>query len=139
MTSEKTLKNPPVVLFDGVCNFCHASVQFVIQRNARADILFCQIQSAAGQRLMTEYGLSGLGLDSMVLIQQGRAYVKSDAALRIARLMDRPWPLLVIFILIPAFLRHPVYDWIGRQRYRWYGRRDACWTPGADIQHRFLS
>jgi predicted DCC family thiol-disulfide oxidoreductase YuxK len=122
-----------------VCNFCSASVEFVIKRNARSDIKFCQLQSEPGQRLVAEYGLSDLGLNSMVLIKDGKAYIKSSAALRIARLLDMPWPLMSVFLLVPPFIRHSVYDWIGRRRYNWLGKRDSCWVPDADIRHRFLS
>ena len=133
------MKNQPIVLFDGVCNFCSASVQFVIRRNSRSNIMFCQIQSAPGQRLIAEYGLTDLGLNSMVLIHHGKSYIKSSAALHIATLMDKPWPLMFAFIIVPPFIRHRVYDWIGRRRYQWYGKRDACWVPDTEIQNRFLS
>ncbi len=133
------MQDQPIVLFDGVCNFCSSSVKFVIDRNAREDIVFCQIQSQPGQKLLAEYGLSELGLTSMILLYRGQAFIKSSAALRIARLMDMPWPLLSVFLVIPPFIRHRVYDWIGRHRYRWFGKRDACWLPGTDIQRRFLS
>jgi predicted DCC family thiol-disulfide oxidoreductase YuxK len=132
-------EDQPVVLFDGVCNFCSASVEFVIKRNARSNIVFCQIQSETGQKLLEEYGLSDMGLTSMILIYHGKAYVKSSAALHIARLMDFPWPLMFVFIVIPPFIRHRVYDWIGRHRYQWFGKRDACWVPDTDIRNRFLS
>jgi predicted DCC family thiol-disulfide oxidoreductase YuxK len=139
MKTGDTLQNQPIVLFDGVCNFCSASVQFVIKRNSRSNIMFCQIQSEPGQRLIAEYGLSGLGLNSMVLIHRGKAYIKSSAALRIAAMMDMPWPLMFVFIVVPPFIRHRVYDWIGQRRYHWYGKRDACWVPDTEIQNRFLS
>jgi len=74
----------------------------------------------------------------MVLIRHGKAYTKSSAALHIATLMDMPWPLMFAFIVVPPFIRHPIYDWIGRRRYRWYGKREACWVPDRDIQNRFL-
>jgi len=139
MKTRDTLKNQPIVLFDGVCNFCSASVQFVIRRNSRSNIMFCQIQSAPGQRLIAEYGLTDLGLNSMVLIHHGKSYIKSSAALHIATLMDMPWPLMFAFIIVPPFIRHRIYDWIGRRRYQWYGKRDACWVPDTEIQNRFLS
>ena len=129
----------PIVLFDGVCNFCSSSVQFVIKRNARSNIVFCQLQSPRGQQLLEEYGLSNLGLTSMVLLYRNRSYIKSSAALRIARMMDMPWLLLSVFILVPPMIRHGVYDWIGRNRYRWFGRHEACWVPDSEIRNRFLS
>ena len=132
-------QDQPVVLFDGVCNFCSASVQFVIKKNARSNLKFCQLQSETGRKLVAEYGLSGLGLNSMVLIHRRRAYIKSSAALYIARFMDRPWPLMFGFIVIPPFIRHCVYDWIGQRRYKWLGKRDSCWVPDPEIQNRFLN
>ena len=132
-------QDQPVVLFDGVCNFCSASIQFVIKRNARADLKFCQLQSETGRKLTAEYDLSDLGLNSMVLIDRGRAYIKSSAALHIARFMDRPWPLMFGIIVIPPFIRHRVYGWIGQRRYQWLGKRDSCWVPDPEIQNRFLS
>jgi len=139
MRTRDTLKNQPIVLFDGVCKFCSASVQFVIRRNSRANIMFCQIQSVPGQHLIAEYGLTDLGLNSMVLIHHGKSHIKSSAALHIATLMDMPWPLMFAFIIVPPFIRHRVYDRIGRRRYQWYGKRDACWVPDTEIQNRFLS
>lgn len=139
MKTGDILKNQPIVLFDGVCKFCSSSVRFVIRRNSRSNIMFCQIQSAAGQQLIAEYGLTDLGLNSMVLIYHGKSYIKSSAALHIATLMDMPWPLMFAFIIVPSFFRHRVYDWIGRRRYQWYGKRDACWVPDVEIQNRFLS
>jgi len=136
MTSE--YHNIPVVLFDGVCNFCSSSVEFVINRNAGSNIIFCQLQSDSGQKLVHEYSLQGPGLNSMVLLYHGKSYIKSSAGIRIAMLMDKPWPLMAVFFVVPVFIRHAVYDWIGRRRYAWYGKRDVCWVPGPDIQSRFL-
>jgi len=137
MTNE--YRNIPVILFDGVCNFCSASVEFVIKRNANSNIVFCQLQSELGQELVREYDLQDFGLNTMVLLYRGKPYIKSSAAIRIAMLMDKPWPLMAVFFVVPAFIRHAVYDWIGRRRYAWYGKRDVCWVPGPDIEGRFLS
>ncbi len=139
MRTRDTLQNQPIVLFDGECNFCSSSVQFVIARNSRSNIMFCQIQSEPGQRLIAQYGLSDLGLNSMVLIHHEKATIKSSAALRIATLMDMPWPLMFAFIIVPPFIRNRVYDWIGQRRYQWYGKRDACWVPDTEIKNRFLN
>lgn len=128
----------PIVLFDGVCNFCSASVQFVIKRNAQGQIQFCPIQSPTGQKLLADHGLADLDLTSIVLIKNGQSYLKSSAALRIAGLLDRPWPLLSVFLVVPRFIRDAVYDWIGNRRYRWWGRRESCWVPSESISKRFL-
>jgi predicted DCC family thiol-disulfide oxidoreductase YuxK len=124
----------PVVLFDGVCNLCTASVQFVIARDSRKRFRFASLQSPAAERLLGRRE----DLESMVLMEGGRTYRKSGAALRIARRLDGLWPLLSIFLLVPRPLRDAIYDWIGRRRYRMFGRRDSCWLPGPDLAARFL-
>ena len=132
-------KNTPIILFDGVCKFCSASVEFVIKRNSKSNIIFCQIQSESGQKLLHEYNLQNMGLNSMVLIYHDKAYIKSSAALRIATLIDKPWPLMAIFLIVPVFIRHAVYDFIGKHRYTWFGKRDKCWVPDEKNRERFLS
>ena len=132
-------KNIPVILFDGKCNFCSSSVEFVIKRNTSSNIVFCQIQSEVGQKLLSEYNLQDLGLGSMVLLYHGNAHIKSTAAIRVAMIMDRPWPLMGLFLIVPSMLRHNIYDWIGRRRYQWYGKKEYCWIPDEDIKSRFLS
>jgi len=113
-------------------------VEFVIKRNSKSNIVFGQLQSDRGQQLLREHGLQDLGLNSMVLLYHGKSYIKSNAAIRIAMLMDKPWPLIAVFFIIPAFIRHAVYDWIGRRRYAWFGKKENCWVPGPKIQSRFL-
>ena len=128
----------PLILFDGVCNFCCASVQFVIKRDKNNVFHFCQLQSETGKQLMDKFGLSDSGLTSMVLIQNQRAYIKSSAALRIAAKLGGLWPLLSIFLIIPAVIRDVVYDFIGNHRYQWFGKKDVCWIPDDAIRQRFL-
>jgi predicted DCC family thiol-disulfide oxidoreductase YuxK len=131
-------RNIPVILFDGECNFCSSSVEFVIKRNACSNIVFCQLQSEIGQKLLGEYNLQNLGLDSMVLLYHGKSYIKSSAAIRVSMMMDGLWPLMGIFYIVPSIIRHHIYDWIGRRRYQWYGKRDYCWVPDEAIKSRFL-
>ena len=127
-----------VVLFDGVCNLCTASVQFVIQRDSRKRFHFASLQSAVAQDLLAGHATQGTGLDSVILIAGGRIYRRSSAALLIARRLDGFWPLLSVLLLIPRPLRDALYDWIGRRRYRFFGRRQLCWTPNPEIAERFL-
>jgi predicted DCC family thiol-disulfide oxidoreductase YuxK len=124
----------PVILFDGVCNLCAGSVRFVIARDSRRQFRFASLQSASAQRLLG----SRDRLESMVLVADGKVYRKSTAALLIARRLDGLWPLLCAFLVIPKFLRDAVYDWIGRRRYRMFGKRDVCWTPQPELADRFL-
>jgi predicted DCC family thiol-disulfide oxidoreductase YuxK len=128
----------PVVLFDGVCNLCDASVQFVIKRDPQGRFRFASFQGDRGARMAREHGVDPEALDSMVLIEGSRVYRKSSAALRVARRLRFPWPLLYAFIVVPPFIRNPVYDFIGRRRYRWFGRKEACWVPDAALRARFL-
>jgi predicted DCC family thiol-disulfide oxidoreductase YuxK len=124
----------PVILFDGVCNLCTGSVRFVIARDARARFRFASLQSAVARKLLGERDQ----LESVVLVEGGKVYRKSTAALRVARRLDGAWPLLAALLVIPRPLRDAVYDWIGRRRYRWFGRTDACWTPQPGLAERFL-
>lgn len=128
----------PLVLFDGDCNLCNGAVQFILRRDARAHFHFAALQSAAGRAALARVGGLGPLPDSIVLVQRGRALVKSAAALAIARGLRWPWPLLSIFWLVPWPLRDLVYDWIARNRYRWFGKREECWVPTPALRARFL-
>lgn len=133
-----TPHNQSIVLFDGVCKFCHASVQFVIKRDRKNQFLFCPIQSEKGQALLSQYGLKDTGLTSMILLQNEKAYRKSDAALRIARQLEMPWPLLSVFLIVPRFIRNKAYDFIGKHRYQWFGMYDSCWIPDDESRKKFI-
>jgi predicted DCC family thiol-disulfide oxidoreductase YuxK len=126
-----------VVLFDGVCNLCNGVVRFVIPRDPRGHIRFAALQSEAAQRLMAETGVTG-GADSIVLVEGRRACVRSEAALRIARRLRFPWPLLYGFVIVPRPVRDGIYDLVARNRLRWFGRRDVCLVPGPETRDRFL-
>jgi predicted DCC family thiol-disulfide oxidoreductase YuxK len=130
----------PIILFDGVCNLCQWAVRFIIERDPGAIFRFASLQSEVGQRLLAEHGLTiSPDPDSIVLIAGGRAYTHTDAALRIARRLSGPWPLLWVFIGLPRALRDPVYRFIARNRYRWFGRQETCWMPTPALRARFLS
>ena len=126
------------MLFDGVCNLCHGTVQFVIAHDSAARFRFAPLQSDAAQRLLRERAAVGPLPDSVALIEGGRLYTRSTAALRIARGLRFPWPLLYGLIIVPRPLRDVIYDLIARYRYKWFGRRDSCMMPSAKVQGRFL-
>jgi predicted DCC family thiol-disulfide oxidoreductase YuxK len=128
----------PIILFDGVCNFCSDGVKFVIDRNRSSNLRFCQLQSPKGKALLAEYGVVDPEMDSMALIANGKLYLKSSAALKVCAHMNMPWPALSIFILVPTFIRNKVYDWFGGNRYRWFGKKESCWIPDEVIRQRFL-
>ena len=128
----------PIVLFDGVCNLCNNSVQFLIQRDPQARLRFTSLQSEAGQKLQAEHGINPESLDSMLLVEGGRLYRESDASLRMARYLKGAWPLLGAFRIVPRPLRNLVYRWVARNRYRWFGKTEACWLPTPELRARFL-
>lgn len=127
-----------IVLFDGLCNLCNAAVDFILRRDRAGVFRFAALQSEAGRALLARHGLPDLDPGSMVLIEGGRAYQRSTAALRIARRLRFPWPLLAALLVIPVSLRDPVYGWIARNRYRLFGRRDSCRVPTDKERARFL-
>lgn len=128
----------PVLLFDGVCNFCTGFVRFVIKRDAQAVFRFAPLQSLAAERLVAPELLEGDRLASVILVDNGKVYRKSTAALKIVQRLRRLWPLLSVLLIIPRPLRDTVYNWFGRHRYRMFGKRDACFIPDKDISDRFL-
>lgn len=135
------LKNPPeaILLFDGVCHMCHSAVQFILRHNATGDIYFASLQSELGQQLLSEHGYSSFDLQSMVYIEGGRLYTKSDAALRAGKKLSGGWRTLSILgFAVPRFLRDPIYSWIARNRYRWFGKSEQCLLPTPEVRARFL-
>jgi len=128
----------PVVLFDGVCNLCNGSVEFIIARDPTARFRFAPLESAAARSLIDEARPRGPLPDSIVLMEHHRMYTRSTAALRIARRLRFPWPLLYALIIVPRPLRDAIYDFIARHRYRWFGKRDTCMVPTPELRARFL-
>ena len=129
----------PIILYDGVCNLCSASVRFVADRDRAERFRFAFLQSPSGEALLRRYGRSTCNrLDSVLLVEDGRVHDKSSAALRIARQLDGPWPVLFVLIVLPRGLRDWVYDFIGQRRYRWFGKTDECQVPRSDLRSRLL-
>lgn len=127
----------PVILFDGVCNFCDASVQFILERDPNEIFRFASLQSEAGQDLLKKYHVPE-DVDSMILIESDKVYFKSSAALRISRHLQGTWKLLYILIIVPAPVRNVVYDIIARNRYKWFGKKESCMLPSPNVRKRFL-
>ncbi|MDM5360392.1 putative DCC family thiol-disulfide oxidoreductase YuxK [Peribacillus sp. B2I2] len=128
----------PVILFDGECNFCDSSVQFIIKRDPQGLFHYASLQSEAGQELLKKYDVPA-DIDSMVLIEKDQAYYKSSAALRICRRLKGAWKLLYGFIIVPSFIRNFVYDFIARNRYKWFGKKEeSCMLPSPSVRKRFL-
>jgi predicted DCC family thiol-disulfide oxidoreductase YuxK len=129
---------PSVILFDGVCNLCNGFVQFVIERDRGGRFQFGPLQSDAARRLIRAAGAADPLPDSIVLIENGRAWTRSSAALRIARGLSFPWSLAYALIVVPRPLRDWVYEIVARNRYRWFGKRDVCMVPTPALRSRFL-
>ena len=127
-----------IVLFDGVCNLCNGSVQFLLRRDRRRRFRFAALQSAAGRALLERHGLPTETLETIVVLEGGRARVRSDAALHLARRLPWPWPVLAAFWILPRPLRDALYGFVARHRYRWFGRTESCMLPTPDVADRFL-
>ena len=130
--------SPCILLFDGVCNLCHGSVQFIIPRDPRKKFQFASLQSSVGQRLLEEHGLDPNYSKSLVLLEDGRAHLGGKAAAKIAGKLKWPWKVFGIFQILPGWLLDPVYGWVARNRYRWFGKKEACPLPDPAQADRFL-
>jgi predicted DCC family thiol-disulfide oxidoreductase YuxK len=131
----------PVVFFDGVCNLCNGAVQFILDRDARAQFRFAPLQSEAAEKILVAPGLAREreARDSIILVEGDKVYRRSGAVLRIARRLGAPWSAAYVFILVPRFVRDAVYKVIARNRYRWFGRTEQCRVPTPELRARFLT
>ncbi len=126
-----------IVLFDGVCNLCSASVQFIIRHNKNEDLKFASLQSEFGQSQLTKFQLPA-EVKTIVFVTNGKALLRSDAALELCKYLDGLYPYLKILKVFPIFLRDWVYNIIARNRYKWFGKKDQCWLPTPDLASRFM-
>jgi predicted DCC family thiol-disulfide oxidoreductase YuxK len=138
-TSERTMPPPSaVVLFDGICNVCNASVNFIIDRDAAGYFRFATLQSDAAKPYLRHCSLPSDFLEGVLLWEDGRCFTRSTAILRILRRLGGIWVLPYALMIVPRFLRDAAYDWFIRRRYRWFGKRDKCRVPTPEVQARFL-
>lgn len=126
-----------IVLFDGVCNFCNGSVNFIIRNDPDKRFRFAPLQSDVGQKLRAKFDI-GEDVDSIILVEDEQAFMHSTAALHIARGLGGIWSIGYVFILIPAFIRDWFYKLFAKYRYKLFGKRDVCMMPTADVRGRFL-
>ena len=127
-----------IILFDGLCNFCDASVQFVIQRNSKQNFVFSSLQSEASKVFLVKQSAAIQNCDSIILITEDKVYTKSTAALKIAQKLDGLWFLMGGFWVVPKFIRDAIYDQIAKRRYRWFGKLDYCRIPTVQEQDLFI-
>ncbi|MGG1675516.1 thiol-disulfide oxidoreductase DCC family protein [Neobacillus sp. NRS-1170] len=126
-----------IVLFDGVCNLCNHSVQFILIRDANKAFKFASLQGETGQKLLKQYGLNN-DLNSFVLIENNKPYLKSTAALRVCMNLSGAWRLFPFFLVIPKPIRDFVYDVVANNRYKWFGKTESCLLPSPEWKDRFL-
>ncbi len=132
-------KDKKIILFDGLCNLCESSVQFVIKHDGRDQFRFVSIQSDLGQKIIEHIGINLKNIDSVILYQPGVAYYyKSNAALEIAKSLGGFFHLGTIFRIIPNGLRNVLYDYVASNRYQWYGKKEQCMIPTEKLQSKFL-
>ena len=130
-------ENASVILYDGVCNLCNASVRFILKYEKKPYYLFAPLQGKYASEIRNKYALPE-DADSVVLLENNQIYTASTAALRIAQNLKIPWRWMLVFKALPISLRDGIYHWIARNRYRWFGKKDTCEIPSPEIAHRFL-
>ncbi len=138
MGATNPLEPKQIILFDGLCNLCNSSVQFIIKRDSKNRFKFSSLQSSFGSKKLQAFGLSSKDLYSIILVNEGTYLQKSDAALEIAKNLQQPWPLFYAFKIIPRFFRDWIYDLIAKNRYSWFGKKDSCMIPTQELKSRFI-
>ncbi|RYF87721.1 MAG: thiol-disulfide oxidoreductase DCC family protein [Chitinophagaceae bacterium] len=133
------MTDAPIILFDGVCNLCNGSVQYVIKHDKAARFKFASLQSEAGQKLLLQHKLPVTDYNSFILVENGKIYTKSTAALMVAQQLDGVVKILYVFRIIPAFIRDAVYNFVAQNRYRFFGKKNQCMIPSPSLRNRFLN
>jgi predicted DCC family thiol-disulfide oxidoreductase YuxK len=128
----------PVIFFDGVCNLCNRSVQFVIKKDKKKQFRFASLQGKAGQELLRQFNLPADQFNSFILVEGDHIYNRSTAVLRMLRKLGSAWQLFYGFIIVPKFIRNAIYNWIARNRYKWFGKKNECMIPTPELKERFL-
>nr|WP_262482011.1 DUF393 domain-containing protein [Aquimarina agarivorans] len=128
-----------MILFDGICNLCSSAIQFMIKHDKKRKFRYASLQSEIGQQLLNERNIDPKVIDSIILIEPNKAYYfKSTAALEIAKHLSGIYPLLSVFLFFPAKMRDPIYDFIAKNRYKWFGKKESCMIPDKEIKSLFL-
>jgi predicted DCC family thiol-disulfide oxidoreductase YuxK len=130
--------NHPIIFFDGVCNLCIGSVQFIIKHDPKHYFRFASLQSEIGQQILQQYNLPTAEFGSFILWEKGKVYTKSSAALRVTKNLNALWSGLYAFIIIPPLIRNAVYNLVAKNRYQWFGKKEECWIPTKELNSLFL-
>lgn len=132
------LEDHQVILFDGVCNLCNNAVTFIIRHDKNDTFRFCPLQNPEAKELLKGRNVDLEKVDSIILVRKNETFIKAKAALRIAQKLDRGWPLLNAFRIVPRFLSDGVYDFVARNRYGWFGKKDNCMIPTPELKSKFI-
>jgi predicted DCC family thiol-disulfide oxidoreductase YuxK len=129
-----------VVFFDGVCNLCSESVQFIIKNDHKNVFKFSSLQSEFAQKTLVNKNITEISNSrTIILLTNNNTFAKSDAVLRITRYLKFPFNLLYVFIIVPPFIRNAVYDFVSKNRYRWFGKKAECWIPDETLKYKFIN
>ena len=128
----------PIILFDGVCNFCNYWVTFAIKRDRKNKLKFTPLQGETAKQLLPQFHINPSSLSSVIFIDNGKAYTQSSAAIQICKHLDGGWKLFYALIIIPKFMRDGLYNIIARNRYKWFGKKESCMIPTPELKERFL-
>ena len=132
------MQKQSIILFDGLCNLCDGAVKFVIKYDIEKNFLFTSLQSDMGQKLLKQYSLPLENFNSFTLIQDNKVYTRSTAALKVAKQLNGGIKFLYVFIIVPPFIRNAIYNWIAKNRYKWFGKKEVCLIPTPELKARFL-
>ena len=135
---QNSSEKKSIILFDGMCNFCNTSVNKIIKYDKKNVFKFAAIQSDAGKKLLTELSIDILKIDSILLIENNTLFTKSTAVLKIAKQLSGLYKLGYAFIIIPPFIRDTIYDFIAKNRYKWFGKKERCMIPSIEVREKFL-
>lgn len=137
MSELNQIKNP-VILFDGLCNLCVGSVQFIIKRDKQKQFRFASLQSSFGKNVLVQFGLNENDPSSFILLEQGKIFTRSTAALKVCRQLSGAWKMMFAFIIVPASIRNYIYSFIAHNRYKWFGKKEVCWLQTEELNHLFI-
>jgi len=132
-------KGKSIILFDGICNLCNSSVNFIIRNDKKEHFLFASLQSDAAKDILLQYQVKKIKFDSILLIENGEIFEKSRAALRISRNLDGAYRFIYFLKIIPRFITDSIYHIVARNRYKWFGKKEFCMMPSSQVKNRFLS
>jgi predicted DCC family thiol-disulfide oxidoreductase YuxK len=130
--------NNKIVLFDGVCNLCNSSVQFILKRDKKKQFRFASLQGKFGQEVLKNNNFSTVSLNTLILIEGDKIFTRSTGVLRMMKHLGSGWSLLYGFIIVPNFIRDAVYNWVSKNRYKWFGKKDECTIPTKELKERFF-